>query len=168
MRQTIRDYKLGRVQQGLGHDQQLPTHRQRSDVVKFLEKVEIVPGGCWGWKGRVSDNGYTYYRSREHGVYHGHRMSYLLFVGPLDPDKEIDHLCRNKGCVNPDHLEQVTASTNLRRAKPWTACDRLHPDAATRLGKRKDGRDYCQECQRTRERERRARFAEEQERSTRR
>lgn len=69
------------------------------------------PDGCWVWTGCVTTDGYGRYGNRG-GT---HRVSYELMVGPIARSMEIDHLCYNPPCVNPDHLEQVTREENTRR-----------------------------------------------------
>ena len=68
------------------------------------------PSGCWQWTGSVDAGGY----GRWAGSY-AHRFAYETLVGPIGAGLAIDHLCRNHGCVNPDHLEPVTWAENNRR-----------------------------------------------------
>lgn len=75
-------------------------------------------GTCWEWLGHVNNVGYGWT-----GTELAHRVSYQLHKGPIAPDKFIDHLCRNRSCVNPDHLEVVTPSLNFLRG--------IHPNAVT-------------------------------------
>lgn len=72
-----------------------------------------LPSGCWEWMGTL-DDGYG------HLSYHGtkmrvHQVSYILFVGPLTKGLTIDHLCYNRACANPAHLEEVTRGENVLR-----------------------------------------------------
>jgi hypothetical protein len=70
---------------------------------------------CWPWTGTIDRDGYGR-TSRPRGL--AHRTAYLMIKGPIPDGLEIDHLCRNRECVNPDHLEPVTHAENMRRAAP--------------------------------------------------
>lgn len=81
--------------------------------------------GCWNWSKARNANGYGIIGSGG-SCYLAHRMYYELAKGPIPDNKPLDHLCRNRVCVNPDHLEPVTNSTNSRRG----AATRLSMDKA--------------------------------------
>jgi hypothetical protein len=71
--------------------------------------------GCWLWIGTGRGKGYgSFYYKRN---YMAHRISYELHKGKIGKGMQLDHLCRNKACVNPDHLEIVTNIENMRRMK---------------------------------------------------
>jgi len=90
------------------------TQISEADVLRFHEMYEPQSSECWLWTGRVTMNGYG--RMVLDTVQHSaHRVSYLIHHGSVNRDLVIDHLCRNRACVNPDHLEQVTQSINVRR-----------------------------------------------------
>jgi len=78
---------------------------------RFWAKVDLAAeGGCWAWTARTS-NGYGKYAMRVRGKvtdYRAHRLAYQALVGPIPEGFQIDHLCRNRACVNPNHLEIVT------------------------------------------------------------
>lgn len=83
------------------------------------------------------------------GKHYAHRFSYEHFVGPIPEGREIDHLCRNRGCVNPSHLEAVLGRVNVRRAAGWTQqeggqwfCSAGHHIDEGSVGKR----GVCVEC----------------------
>lgn len=83
---------------------------------RFWLKVAKQPNGCWEWQGACLHGGTSY------GVfgYQGknvlaHRFAYEELKGAIPSGYELDHLCRNKRCVNPDHLEVVTRSENTKR-----------------------------------------------------
>lgn len=71
--------------------------------------------GCWFWLWQLNNGGYGIVGLRRHRKMLAHRLSYESFVGPIPPALDIDHLCRTRSCVNPEHLQPVTRSENLRR-----------------------------------------------------
>lgn len=84
------------------------------DLKRFIKYLKIVESGCWEWQGAVDKDGYGFFTLGK--LMKAHRASYQLFGGTLLSDKQIDHLCRNRPCVNPDHLEQVTSRINTLRS----------------------------------------------------
>lgn len=85
---------------------------------RFWPKVQLSSqDGCWLWTGAVTAAGYGMFGrgKRGEGNFYAHRFSFTLHGGVLTPDKELDHLCRNRSCVNPAHLELVTRRTNHLR-----------------------------------------------------
>ena len=74
-----------------------------------------APSGCWLWTGRKDRTGYG--RMNVAGRSEAaHRVSYRTFRGPIPPGLVLDHVCRTRACVNPDHLDPVSRSENMRRA----------------------------------------------------
>ena len=71
--------------------------------------------GCWLWMGYDNGPGYGMISIERGEEQLAHRVSYELFRGAIPPGLDVDHLCRVRCCVNPDHLEPVTRSVNLRR-----------------------------------------------------
>lgn len=74
---------------------------------------------CWGWTDVLSKAGYAYLAvdGRKGGKVLVHRLLYELMIGPIPDGKELDHLCRNRWCVRPDHQEPVTRRINLLRGQ---------------------------------------------------
>lgn len=89
---------------------------RRSLADRFWEKVEKTET-CWNWTASLNGNGYGQFALETWPlVLRGaHRIAYLLVVGPIPEGLDLDHLCRNRRCVNPAHLEPVTRQVNLRR-----------------------------------------------------
>lgn len=90
-----------------------------ADPTKFWERA-IPSEGCWLWDGVVNRaNGYSQYLIRVDGTVftlRAHTWSYLLHHGPVPDGLEIDHLCRTRECVRPDHLEAVSHLENMQRS----------------------------------------------------
>lgn len=123
---------------------------QRIDGKTLREPVS----GCWLWEGCVTSAGYGCI-SIDHKCYPVHRLSYERYKGAISQGLEIDHLCRVHSCLNPDHLEAVTPSENVRRglrpilnkleAATRTHCRNGHPIVHARFETRRNG-DVIRAC----------------------
>lgn len=86
-------------------------------IPNFASKVAITADGCWTWTASTNWAGYGQWWDRTvKSMRRPHRVTFELFVRPLDADEEIDHLCRNRACCNPGHLEPVSHKENIHRA----------------------------------------------------
>lgn len=134
-------------------------------AVDYLQQYEVDVNGCWLWSGPLYWNGYGSISQATYGTGLAHRASYEHHVGPIPPGLDLDHLCRVRRCINPEHLEPVTHSVNIQRgfdARLGNDCQRGHdqtlPDA--RWIEPSTGRSFCRKCKALREkagRERRKR-----------
>lgn len=87
---------------------------------KFLSLIKKTKK-CWIWRGSIDpNNGYGRFNIK-YKILRAHRLSYELSNGPLPADKVCDHLCRNRSCVNPAHIELVDVKTNVLRGFAPTA-----------------------------------------------
>ncbi len=113
---------------------------------RFWSKVWRSPYGCWYWESALDSDGYGVFRF-PWGTFKAHRISYELANGPIPDGLTLDHLCRNRRCVRPDHLEAVTSTENIRRSPRCqvTHCKHGHPFSGENLILR-DGRRRCRAC----------------------
>ena len=121
---------------------------------RWIDKVEIT-GDCWLWTAATERNGYGVFTPAAGDMKQqvAHRFGYEHLVEAVPDGLELDHLCRVRNCVNPDHLEAVTREENIRRAKEArTHCkhDHEYTPENTLIGTR--GERRCRTCNRLRNR----------------
>ena len=134
-----------------------------SDDKRFWSKVD-ASGDCWEWLAGRNPKGYGRFWRAGH-MFMAHRYSYALLVGHIPAKRQIDHLCRNPGCVNPDHMELVTSRENTMRGhhrnvrlSRSNACLRGHSLTDANVLGSNEGR-RCRRCNREQSRLRRQRVA---------
>lgn len=132
-------------------------------LARIAAKIEQTDT-CWLWTGNLNRNGYgrVMHPATQRMVV-AHRLVYEALGGPIPEGMQLDHLCRVRRCVRPDHLEPVTQRENLLRGETLTAkaaaathCPQRHPYAGRNLYVNPKGHRLCRECHRLGEAARRA------------
>lgn len=143
----------------------IPIARDEINEKLFWAKVQITDAGCWIWSASKNECGYGNFAVNGK-CRRAHRVSYVLNKGPIPDGKQIDHICRKRSCVNPEHLEPVTNKENVLRGAGLTAvnarkthCIKGHEfteeNTRIRKGKSRKGCRVCRACHRDSERKRR-------------
>lgn len=130
---------------------------------RFWSRVHKT-NGCWIWLGATNPKGYGQFFWKRGDASHSytrpaHIVAYELSLGPVPKGRELDHICQNRRCVNPAHLEPITHKENLMRGdtvcarkKMQTHCVNGHAFSPENTAFEKNGTRRCIECRRARQR----------------
>jgi hypothetical protein len=128
-------------------------------VCLFTKKVSKQPNGCWLWTAYTTDFGYGQFFDGER-IVGAHVFSYRHFKGKIPDGFDLDHLCRVRNCVCPDHLEPVTRQVNLLRGETipsrkaqQTHCEKGHEFLDSNIYRAKNGTRACRICRAERNRQ---------------
>ncbi len=141
------------------------TYPRERLLERLLNKVTVGhQGGCALYHGALDRDGYGHITTERRGqTYRVHRLIYEFFVAPIPDGLQLDHLCRVRNCVRPDHLEVVTLKENVLRGEGISAenarkthCWRGHEFTPENTGTTEQEGRYCRACGTVRMREWRA------------
>lgn len=127
----------------------------KTNTDRFLKFVKYAENGCWLWQGASCKGSVARYGNFSIGGkgLNAHRYAYSAFIGPIKSKMQIDHVCRQTLCVNPLHLEQVSAKENTLRGIGPTAqnsrktfCPHGHPYSGRNLIINSKGARTCRVC----------------------
>jgi len=119
----------------------------KQELLRFQKFIELdLLSGCWLWKGFLTQG---YGRMKINGKsLLVHRLAFLHWNDQIPRELQLDHLCRNRSCVNPEHLEIVTNQENCRRGEKYTKqfCKNGHPRISKNLYVKPSGNRDCRIC----------------------
>jgi hypothetical protein len=119
-------------------------------IERFWEKVKKTDS-CWLWEGYIAPTGYGQFSGKWFSSLFAHRIAYEITNGPIPEKLQIDHLCHNRSCVRPDHLQIITSKHhNARHASFRTHCPHGHEYDLLNTRYDKNGWRECRICDKIR------------------
>ena len=112
-------------------------------IERFNNKYQVVPNGCWQWLGVIGRDNYGHLTVNGKEVA-AHRFAYEQFVGMIPPGLQVAHLCKNRSCVNPDHLDLIESLGAFNANK--THCPDGHPYDSENTYITPSGKRMCRAC----------------------
>lgn len=156
--ESVRDRTTWALLQELDEHGENLTSWERRAMHRLLPRLRLTDSGCIETGMATGGHGYVAVYATNGGSVLAHRLVYRCLRAPIPHGKQIDHICRNRRCVNPDHLEVVDQAENKRRAaQAKTACPMGHPYDLANTYRSPRGERRCRECHRRESRERSAR-----------
>lgn len=141
------------------------TEKSRAEIERTLSRhgrhIEFHRCGCWEWTGPTTDKGYARISQSKTSWVLGHRLFFEIFRGKVPDGLDLDHLCRNRNCINPSHLEPVSRRENVMRGRsPFIlahhsgSCVRGHQMTPDNTYISPKGQKHCKACRQMREKKR--------------
>lgn len=123
------------------------------EVQQYWQRLDTADtDACWPWKGGLDRGGYGRFQTGRK-FFAAHRVAFGLSKGPIEPGLVLDHLCHNRACCNPAHLEQVTSRENTMRGQATCSepmrsgrCQRGHALTESNIYRYSSGNRACKTC----------------------
>jgi hypothetical protein len=127
-------------------------------IERLLQRFTVEPSGCWVSDYSTGSHGYSQVGWQADGklrVRLAHRVAYEAYHGRIPNGMTVDHICRNRRCIHPEHLRLLSHEENSRRNGNWakTHCHRGHPFDELNTYRTKRGHRHCRACGELRYRE---------------